>query len=893
MDPREITALVENTVKESQSAMLNRLGDLMTAKLTNFQQEMYESQKALSEVQVAKIELISTDTYKFNKKGNEEQFKINGKIGQKIKEAGVAVKENANEHALEKIEEGMAMLERRQKLIKLADSSELGWRTVSEYETNAIADNSDDEKKMWKAESRAQRKFKLTRRTTYRSRRMHPYIPEVQQTMANSSDNTRTPRAQQTISRRPGTCFQCGKPGHWRYECQETQRRQEERNEKLSTKLILITDASLEDWANVNKGEFDTKPIVLTTVGRLREARDKWHEIGASESVLDIIDNGYKIPFFTLPEMVDLPNNKSARAHREFVEAEIGKLMEKGCISEVKEKPLVINPLTVADNKEKLRLVLDCRHVNPHLYKNKFKYEADEVAKDILKKGDKIFGFDLKSAYHHIEIFEQHRKYLGLAWEFDSGRRYFVFNVLPFGISTAGYIFTKVTRTLIKHWRSKGENIIMFLDDGIGGASEMGKAKAFSLEVQKDLQELGFLIAEEKCVWEPQSSLTWLGLRWDMTEGKVFITEKRIEKLQKNIDKILQKTTSQSMALVKEIAGVAGQIISMQTAVGKVVQLKTRELFNCINSRASWNAPVVVSAGVRSELKYWAQNIRSLNGIKLENIMECSYSVYTDASGEGYGGYVVEKENSDVVGSWSEREKEKSSTWRELEAVNRVLKSSDVSLEGQGVQWYTDNKNVVSIIQKGSKRADLQEKAIEIHEVCNRCHININPVWICRDRNKKADELSRCSDSDDWYIDYKMFKILDDQWGKHTIDRFSNDYNSHCEKFNSRWWCPGTSGVDAFKQNWASELNWWVPPPRLICKTINKIKKDKASGTLVIPLWQSAPFWPKVHCETGYLDFVKDFRVLDSEVSKKGRGNNGIFGNRKLKFKFMALCIKT
>ena len=75
-----------------------------------------------------------------------------------------------------------------------------------------------------------------------------------------------------------------------------------------------------------------------------------------------------------------------------------------------------------------------------------------------------MFGFDLKSAYHHIDILGDHRIYLG----FGSGFAYFVFNVLPFGISTAAYVFTiKLTRAVISYWRSKGYSIIMFLDDGL------------------------------------------------------------------------------------------------------------------------------------------------------------------------------------------------------------------------------------------------------------------------------------------------------------------------------------------------------------------------------------------------------------------------------------------
>jgi len=44
------------------------------------------------------------------------------------------------------------MIRHRQKLVQLADSSELGWRVVSEYEANPLASDSDDEKRIYKAE---------------------------------------------------------------------------------------------------------------------------------------------------------------------------------------------------------------------------------------------------------------------------------------------------------------------------------------------------------------------------------------------------------------------------------------------------------------------------------------------------------------------------------------------------------------------------------------------------------------------------------------------------------------------------------------------------------------------------------------------------------------------
>jgi hypothetical protein len=39
---------------------------------------------------------------------------------------------------------------------------------------------------------------------------------------------------------------------------------------------------------------------------------------------------------------------------------------------------------------------------------------------------DFIFNYDLKYAFHHIEIFKGHQQYLGFAWLFKGKIRYFV-----------------------------------------------------------------------------------------------------------------------------------------------------------------------------------------------------------------------------------------------------------------------------------------------------------------------------------------------------------------------------------------------------------------------------------------------------------------------------------
>ena len=98
-------------------------------------------------------------------------------------------------------------------------------------------------------------------------------------------------------------------------------------------------------------------------------------------------------------------------------------------IEELACKPDIINPLSVSTRSSgKQRLILDLRHVNQFLYKQKFKCEDLGVATQLFDRNYYLFKFDLQSGYHHIEIFPDHRKFLAFAWDFGNGvSRYFQF----------------------------------------------------------------------------------------------------------------------------------------------------------------------------------------------------------------------------------------------------------------------------------------------------------------------------------------------------------------------------------------------------------------------------------------------------------------------------------
>ena len=109
--------------------------------------------------------------------------------------------------------------------------------------------------------------------------------------------------------------------------------------------------------------------------GRLANAFEFWvKDLEVPPRVVDIIRQGYPLPFSEFPPRYFLSNNRAALRNSQFVESAILELLEKQLINEHSFPPHCVNPLTVALGRE-LRLVIDLREVNKYLVKPKFRYE--------------------------------------------------------------------------------------------------------------------------------------------------------------------------------------------------------------------------------------------------------------------------------------------------------------------------------------------------------------------------------------------------------------------------------------------------------------------------------------------------------------------------------------
>ena len=87
-------------------------------------------------------------------------------------------------------------------------------------------------------------------------------------------------------------------------------------------------------------------------------------------------------------------------------------------------------------------------------------------------------------------------------------------------------------------------------------------------------------------------------------------------------------------------------------------------------------------------------------------------------------------------------EGEKSSTWRELSAIDYALKSFLPIIKGSYLKWFSDSQTAVRIIQVGSMKKELHDLAIKIFQCCAENQINLDIQWIPRSDLERADWTS-------------------------------------------------------------------------------------------------------------------------------------------------------
>lgn len=573
--------------------------------------------------------------------------------------------------------------------------------------------------------------------------------------------------------------------------------------------------------------------------GRLIHFYNLWKLVTADPVVLSYI-RGYKIPFARhvfqhCPPPVRTYSS-SEQAH--FDEA-IEDLLSLGAISKCEpcKGQYLSSIFLVPKPNGKMRFILNLKQLNKFIDTQHFKLEDLRTALKLVSKDCFMAKLDLKDAYFLIKIHPDHRKYLRFVWN----QTLYEFHVLPFGLSTAPYVFTKVMKPVAKLLRRTGLLSTVYLDDWLLIGQSFEDCLENVEQTKSLLTALGFIINEEKSCLTPSKCCLFLGYNINSKDLQVSLPDQKIHKINSEIKKFVVITR----CTIRDFARLVGLLVSACPAV-EYGWLYTKNFerikFLNLKDNDNYNKYMNVPASLIPDLEWWKHSIfHSVCKIKDDSY---SLEIFSDASTTGWGVACGEQRAS---GQWSVDEKARHINYLELLAAFFGIQIFAKNLSDCQVLLRIDNTTAISYINRmgGIQYPHLTEVTRNLWQWCEFRNLYVFASYIRSSDNQDADAESRRIHPDiEWELSPNAFQKIVNHFGYPDIDMFASRINNKCSKYISWHPDPGAYAVNAFTVDWSHFYFYAFPPFSVILKSLRKIKSDKAKGIMVVPLWPSQPWYP-------------------------------------------------
>ena len=211
----------------SRSGAFHDMADYFDQKFSSFRREMLDEQDHLAE----RIDKSYKPEHEFKRKTNRFQYDHNSEMTDTLKKAKKHLqKQPPNiKKAISVLDQGIAHNNFRTKCVLIADRYEGGWATVEEYLQRDLASDSEDDRRLRKAEQSVRQK------QTYKKKAYKPRFNPYQNTRPQFQVPFQQPNFLSTPPPKPFNsfngqrpkqnskgvigCFICGDFAHWKDAC--------------------------------------------------------------------------------------------------------------------------------------------------------------------------------------------------------------------------------------------------------------------------------------------------------------------------------------------------------------------------------------------------------------------------------------------------------------------------------------------------------------------------------------------------------------------------------------------------------------------------------------------------------------------------------------------------
>lgn len=514
-----------------------------------------------------------------------------------------------------------------------------------------------------------------------------------------------------------------------------------------------------------------------------------------------------------------------------YIILEIKKLLLSGAITKCEDVPgqFISNIFLIPKSDGSYRFILNLKKLNKFVITQHFKMEDIRTASKLISKYDFMANIDLKDAYFFVPIHSSSKKYLRFRFQ----NQTYEFQCLPFGLSSAPFVFTKLMRPVTTYLRNRGHLLVIYLDDVLSiDSSYEGCFKKASVIVTL-FEKLGFIINYTKSNIQPSQKKIFLGFEIDTLEMALKLP---LCKRQKILSLVNNVSTKASIS-IREFAKFLGLLTSCCPAVDygwlHTKQFEREKFLALQFANNDYDKSMQLNSCLEPSFTWWKEHV--MKSIKPFRDNKYTLEIFSDASLTGWG-IACNGEKSN--GFWSVVENQYHINLLELKAAFIGLKCFASDLRNKEILLRIDNMTAIAYINRmgGVQYEHLNEITRQIWQWCEERHIFIFASYIKSKDNVDADRESRRTNIDtEWQLSQVAFNKITETYGFPEIDLFASRLNAKCFLYVSWKRDPDAHNIDAFTINWKSYFFYCFPPFSLILKCLRKIIDDQASGIIVVP----------------------------------------------------------
>jgi hypothetical protein len=271
------------------------------------------------------------------------------------------------------------------------------------------------------------------------------------------------------------------------------------------------------------------------------------------------------------------------------------------------------------------RPILNLKFVNRLMVVPTFKMETVRMVLDQDRKDEWLTSMDLKDAYLHVPLHRSFRKYTRFCFD---GVCY-QFRVLPFGISTAPRVFTKVMLVAAQLVRKRGIHCHPYLDDWLIRTASPRESTTSTTVVMDVLTRLGWIINLKKSDLVPSQDQVFLGVRFQTALAWVSLSPSRVISVGRSV-KAFQRQRRPTARFYMKLLGhmtSAGEVMFRARLMTRPFQMALSRQWN---NTQDMNLRLMIPRWLYPHIQWW---------IQVENLTRVARSRPTPPSSDGAGSW--------------------------------------------------------------------------------------------------------------------------------------------------------------------------------------------------------------------------------------------------------------